>query len=254
VQDVAVIGTLVLLEGLLSADNALVLALLVKHLPEEERKKALLYGLGGAVALRGVGILLAKKIVGLWWLAAIGAGYLLYLCVKHFVGKRRGEIEDLEEAKKKVRPGMGFWQTVAVVELTDVAFAIDSILVAVAFADKLWVIYTGAFIGIVLLRIAAGFFVKLIERYPTLDNMAYALVGWAGVKLSAKALQLFWVNSGRYTPDSVPHLLPDWLFWSVMALIVAVGVWTARKGAQRDGPAHGAAVEAAIEAEKDNLT
>ncbi len=45
--------------------------------------------------------------------------------------------------------------------------------------------------GIVLLRVAASFFIALIRKYPALDNMAYALVGWAGVKLAAKAAELY---------------------------------------------------------------
>lgn len=221
VTDFAIIGTLILLEGLLSADNALVLALLVRHLPKEQQHKALLYGLIGAFVLRGLGILVARFIIDLWWLCAIGAAYLVFLCIKHYIAKSK---ED-EHAAGPVGPG--FWQTVAIVELTDIVFAVDSILVAVALSNKLWVIYTGAALGIVLLRLAAGFFIRLIRKYPTLDNMAYALVGWAGVKLAAKAVELYWVSSGRYTPETVPHLMPPALFWSVLAVIAAVGTLTA---------------------------
>jgi threonine/homoserine/homoserine lactone efflux protein len=123
-SDLFIVGTLVILEGLLSADNALVLALLVRHLPDEQQKKALQYGLLGAFTLRGIGIYLARYIVGLWWLCGLGALYLIFLAVKHFV-QRHGE--DHEEAMRAGRKMMGFWQTVAVVEFTDVVFAVDSI-------------------------------------------------------------------------------------------------------------------------------
>lgn len=219
--DFVIIGTLVLLEGLLSADNALVLALLVRHLPKDQQHKALLYGLVGAFVLRGIGILVARYIINLWWLCGLGALYLVWLCVKHFLHKGK------EEGEAIPTTGPGFWQTVAIVEMTDIVFAVDSILVAVALSNELWVIYTGAGLGIVLLRLAAGFFIRLIQRYPALDNMAYALVGWAGVKLAAKGVDLF---GERYHLD-VPHLMPPGLFWSVMALIAVVGVWTALRHA-----------------------
>ena len=210
-----------LLEGLLSADNALVLALLVRHLPRKQQHSALLYGLVGAFVLRGIGIAVAQYIINLWWLCGVGAGYLVWLCAKHFIAKSK-------EDKHAVAPiGPGFWQTVIIVELTDIVFAVDSILVAVALSNKLWVIYAGAFLGIVLLRLAAGFFIRLIRKYPALDNMAYALVGWAGVKLAAKAAELYLISSGRFTRETVPHLMPSALFWSVMALIAVVGAWTA---------------------------
>ena len=211
-----------LLEGLLSADNALVLALLVRHLPKDQQAKALQYGLVGAFVLRGIGIALASYIIGLWWLCAVGAAYLVYLAAKHFLAKGK---EDEHAVPKKP---MGFWQTVAVVEFTDIVFAVDSILVAVALvrdASKLWIVYTGVFLGIVLLRLAAGFFIKLIRKYPTLDDMAYALVGWAGAKLAAKGVHLY---GERYNVQT-PELMPDALFWSVFAVIVVFGVVAARR-------------------------
>lgn len=219
-EDFVIIGTLVVLEGLLSADNALVLALLVRHLPKEQQHKALLYGLAGAFILRGIGIAVARYIIRLWWLCGLGAAYLIWLCVKHFL--HRGK----EEGGEVPQTGSGFWKTVAVVEFTDIIFAVDSILVAVALVNdpqKIWIVYTGGFLGIILLRMAAGFFIRIVRKYPSLDNTAYALVGWAGVKLASTTFDLFRENAGL----PAPHLLPKPMFWVVFSLIVVVGVWTA---------------------------
>jgi YkoY family integral membrane protein len=219
--DFAVVGTLVVLEGLLSADNALVLALLVRHLPADKQKKALLYGLVGAFVLRGVGIFFASVIINLWWFCALGAAYLIVLSIRHFT-RRKGASPDSDKAAKNGE-GMGFWLTVCMVELTDVFFAIDSILVAVALVndpDRLWIVYTGGFFGILLLRLAATFFIKLIERYPALDAMAYLLVGWAGVKLASASVDVY----HRSINQEPPHLLPPHLFWSVFALVIVFGV------------------------------
>ena len=77
--DLGSVGSLILLEGLLSADNALVLALMVRHLKEDEQKRALLYGLGGAFVFRFIAIMFASVVLQQWWLQAIGAAYLIYL-------------------------------------------------------------------------------------------------------------------------------------------------------------------------------
>lgn len=229
VGDLAVVAFLVLLEALLSADNALVLAIMVRHLPRDLQRKALLYGLGGAFVFRLVAILLAASIISLWWLQAIGALYLLFLPIKHFLHASSGQA--------LTGKGGGFWSTVISVELADIAFAIDSVLAGVALiksSEKIWVVYFGAIIGVVLLRFAAGFFVKLLERFPSLDAVAYVLVGWVGVKLAfmaghngTKALK---------TDFSVPEMSP-YVFWSVLATVCVVGTLLAvRKQAGPEVP------------------
>jgi YkoY family integral membrane protein len=188
--DLASVLALVLLEGLLSADNALVLAIMVRHLPKDQQRKALLYGLGGAFVFRLIAILFASIVLKQWWLQAIGGGYLLYLPIKHFITHGQGEHHDAKKVKG------GFWKTVIAVELTDIAFALDSVLAGIGFitrpgvgvqTDKIWVVYVGALIGIVLLRFAASVFVRILERFPALDHVAYLLVGWVGVKLATHA-------------------------------------------------------------------
>jgi YkoY family integral membrane protein len=223
-SDLLSIAVLVLLEGALSADNALVMAIMVRHLPRALQQKALLYGLGGAFVFRLIAILLASYVLQLWWLQLVGAAYLLYLPLKHFRDKAKHKGED-----PSAKPlGKGFWPTVITVELTDIAFAIDSVLAGVSFVnnrqDKVWVVYFGAIIGIILLRFAAGGFIKVLERYPVLDNVAYALVGWVGVKL----LMLSGNNmTETLNPGfTIPHM-PTWLFWTVMTAIIVVGCFVA---------------------------
>jgi YkoY family integral membrane protein len=220
-SDLAGVAALVVLEALLSADNALVLAIMVRHLPKDLQKKALLYGLGGAFVFRLVAILFAAVVLRQWWLQAIGAAYLLILPIKHFIAHSK-------KGDENVKPvGAGFWQTVIAVEMTDIAFAIDSVLAGVTFIDnkpnKLWVVYFGAIIGIILLRFAAGVFVRVLERYPVLDHVAYLLVGWVGVKLAFLA-------GHTYSPQ-VPHM-PTPIFWGVLLTLAIVGTAVAIKNAR----------------------
>src|SRR5438270_871751 len=82
------IGVLAFLEGLLSADNALVLALMVRHLPRKEQKRVLRYGIWGAVAFRFVAVLLSALLLKFWFFKVFGGLYLLYLAISHFLSRR----------------------------------------------------------------------------------------------------------------------------------------------------------------------
>lgn len=175
------IGTLVIIEGLLSADNALVLAVMVRHLPEKQRKKALFYGLIGAYFFRflaiGVGVFLIK----LWWVKVLGAAYLAWLAIQYFIEKSKGggteeEIEDMKAKGFLMRIFGTFWGTVVAVELMDIAFSVDSVLAAFGVSEKVWVLLLGGMIGILMMRGIAGVFLKLIERVPELETTAYLLI------------------------------------------------------------------------------
>lgn len=215
-EDFATIGTLIVLEGLLSADNALVLAVLVKHLPPAQRKKALRYGIVGAFLFRFICILIASWLIHAWLFKAIGAGYLLVIALRHFLVK--GEHKGEEQAAR----GLGLWRTVMLVELTDIIFSFDSILAAVAISPKIWVIYLGGILGIVAMRFVAGGFLKLLDRSPNLEHGAYLLVAWIGLKLA--------LLTAQEEIPSFPHIMNPAIFWIVMAVIFfASMVWKRKR-------------------------
>src|SRR5688500_4223820 len=82
-QDLAVVALLVVLEGMLSIDNALVLGLLAKRLPKHEQPKALLYGLAGAFIFRFIAVLTASFLLQWTFVKLLGGGYLVYIGVRH---------------------------------------------------------------------------------------------------------------------------------------------------------------------------
>ncbi len=209
-----IVLVLIALEGLLSADNALVLAVMVKHLPGEQQRKALFYGLAGAFVLRFAALFAISFLVNIWQIQAIGAAYLLIMSFRHIYktiqARRIGETHGAEEEDKKPKSEepvskAEFWKTVAKIEFADLAFAVDSILAAVALAVALpdWgtgevgglntghfvVILTGGLLGVVLMRFAARVFVKLLAERPGLETAAFGIVGWVGVKLAVLALE-----------------------------------------------------------------
>ncbi|MBM7656529.1 TerC family protein [Neobacillus cucumis] len=178
------VGSLVVLEGLLSADNALVLAVLVKHLPKEKRKKALMYGMFGAYFFRFIFIGIGVYLVKFWFIKVLGALYLGWIVFKHF---RSGEEEEDDGQEFKgswtVRILGMFWATVVSVELMDLAFSVDSILAAFAVSNEVWVLFLGGIIGILMMRTVASLFLALIERVPELENTAFVLIGIIAVKM-----------------------------------------------------------------------
>lgn len=187
--------SLVLIEGLLSADNALVLAVLVRHLPEEQRKKALLYGMIGAYFFRFVFIGIGVYLVKFWFIKALGALYLAWLSISHFIKKEEDDIQEFNKNTLLVRLFGTFWATVITVEIMDVAFSVDSILAAFAVSSEVWVLLMGGMLGILVMRTVATVFVSLIDRIPELENTAFILIGIIAIKMG---LSVFHIEISHY--------------------------------------------------------
>ncbi len=185
VQDLPVLLTLVILEGILSFDNAAVLAALTNRLPPDQRRRALLYGIVGAYFFRVLAIVFVVFLLQNIWLQLLGAAYLIWLAVHHFGAGHHREHARESRPPPKLPLLSAFWSTVVFVELTDIAFALDQIVVAVALADNITVIVLAAMIGILFLRLAAFYIGRLMEWFPTLESLAYAAVGFVGLKMVA---------------------------------------------------------------------
>jgi YkoY family integral membrane protein len=255
VQDLAVVALLVVLEGVLSIDNALVLGLLAKRLPKNEQSKALWYGLVGAFVFRFIAVFLASLLLKWTFVKFLGGAYLVYIAVRHlfFESRESGDDEKVvldehghprlvdedtgaaltdeqEEAEIRERlpvymtPQMrkrlglaSFWPTVFVIEMTDIAFAVDSILAAIAMVGsdegakvhpKLWVVIVGGLLGLMLMRFAARIFITMLDRFPRFETSAYLLVIVIGFKLLGD-----WGLNSDWSFDKQPVIasqLGDW--------------------------------------------
>jgi len=170
-----VIISLIIIEGLLSVDNALAIAAMANHLPERQKYLALKFGIIGAYLFRGLCLAFAAWIIENPWLKIGGAAYLIYLMCDHIHSKSRdsdhGPVQVVER---------GFFGTIAAIELMDLSLSVDNVVAAVAMSPKLWVVCTGVFIGILALRFVAGACIKLIEKFPILEQTAFLLVGYVG--------------------------------------------------------------------------
>lgn len=198
---IAIIIQLIFLEGILSIDNAAVLGAMVTPLSDHEpvpwpnalksvghainkllgnqRTAALRVGLLGAYLGRGVMLLAASYIIQNPWLKLVGAIYLIRLALEDLSAN---SAEDDENGEKPIKEH-SFWMTVLSVELMDLAFSLDNVVAAVSLSEKLWVVIIGVFIGILVMRFAAGIFSYIVEKEPILKTAAYILVLNIGVEL-----------------------------------------------------------------------
>jgi YkoY family integral membrane protein len=210
--DLFTIGLLVVLEGLLSADNALVMAIMVLGLPRREHKAALRYGLIGGFAFRIVATLLAVYLISIAWVKLAGGLYLLYLTYSHFFGEAEGGDRRRPPQAKPMLGLSAFWATVVRVEVINLAFSIDSILVAVAMSPKKWVVISGGILGIIAMRLVVGQLLRLVQRYPALVDGAFVIIAWVGVKLCIEYL-----HAAHY----IGFEIPQWLSLGLIVVIFA---------------------------------
>src|SRR6478672_7896244 len=219
-SDLVTVGLLIVLEGLLSADNALVVAVMILGLPRAEQKNALKYGLVGAFLFRTVATLLAVYLIQLAWVKLLGGLYLLHLTYQHFF--RSGTAEERSKPRP-ARPWLGLsalWGTILKVELVNIAFSVDSILVAVAMSSKTWVVLAGGLIGIVAMRVVIAQLLSIVRRYPTLVDGAFVIIAIVGTKLLLEyADAMRWIH---FEP-------PKWISLLVIAVTFLIAYWQARR-------------------------
>ncbi|MCC6722715.1 MAG: DUF475 domain-containing protein [Bacteroidia bacterium] len=179
---------IVLIESLLSIDNAAVLASMVMELPERQRKSALFWGMVGAIGFRIICLFLASFLIKIWWIEAIGGFYLMILSINYFRKKHSLNEHNKKEKhsklyKKFTKYISPFLVTVLLIQLMDLAFSIDNVLAVVAFTKNMTMIIIGVTIGIITMRFVAVKFVKLMTKFPFLEASAYLIIGILGLKL-----------------------------------------------------------------------
>lgn len=210
-----IVLSLVLIEGLLSVDNALAIAAMASHLPEKQQKQALRWGIIGAYLFRGLSMAFAASIIENPWLKIIGAAYLLYLMSEHFTGA--GDEDD--DGKPDSPKQRGFIATIIAIEFMDLSLSVDNVVAAVAMSSKLWVVCAGVFVGILALRFVAGACIKLIEKFPVLGEAAFLLIGYVGFILCYEILSD--PQGGMQLFPGPVHISALQKFIGIIAILVA---------------------------------
>lgn len=243
-----IILQLIVLEGLLSIDNAAVLGAMVVNLPDDQsikwprslkwigdklhpilgnqRTAALRVGLLGAYVGRGLMLLLASLVVSNPWLKIIGAAYLIRLAFEN-LGMAEESSADTEIRTVKAT---SFWGVVVSVELADLIFSLDNVVAAVSLSDKLWVVLVGVAIGILFMRFAAGLFSRAVEHEPVLREAAYLLVFNIGVELLIEEITGFKISDWLRFAISIGTILLSLAYAHIKFLKIfrPVVIWVAQ--------------------------
>jgi YkoY family integral membrane protein len=244
-HDLIVIAILVVLEGVLSIDNALVLGLLALRVPKRLQARALSYGLVGALVFRVLAIVAASYLLAWRMPKLLGGLYLIYVALKHFVWPDKKAADEPGPTAQTAHEALDddfadmtthsrvFWQAVIAIELTDIAFAVDSIVAAIAMVSstpkppgqrlhpKLWLVVVGGMLGVIAMRFAAAMFMKLLERFPRFELSAYLLVLVIGAKLIAD--YFFNTETNHPLDFQSAHSPAFWVFWILMMASLAIG-------------------------------
>ena len=222
-----VILALIVIEGLLSVDNALAIAAMASHLPGRQKFIALRLGIIGAYVFRGLALGAAAWIletpIAMW----AGAAYLLYLMSQHFTGAGDEDGDGNPDSPKS----RGLLGTIVSIEIMDLSLSVDNVVAAAALDRRLWVVCTGVFIGILALRFVAGACIKLIAKYPILEHTAFLLIGFVGFVLVGELVadHYFPVVNADGTKGHY-HLHSGWKFLGIL-LILGLSLWYSRSQA-----------------------
>jgi YkoY family integral membrane protein len=198
---------LVVLEAVLSADNAIALAAIAKSVKEPKlQRQALNIGLIGAYVLRIMLILAATWVVKYWQFELLGAIYLLWLVVNYFLNTET----ETDNSEKHTLNFKSLWQVIPTIAITDLAFSLDSVTSAIAITEDTWLIIAGGTVGIIILRFLAGLFIRWLQEYTYLEDAGFITVGFVGLRLLLKV----------WLPDA---MIPEWVTIAVVALFFSWG-------------------------------
>jgi YkoY family integral membrane protein len=214
--DTLILAVVILIEILLSADNMLIIALLIKKLNRFQRASAIWIGLMGSVVLRIVAIIMASYLIRFYYFQGIGGAYLMYLAGQELLYHK----SPITEPPKT----HSLSQIILYIIFLDLLFSVDSILAAFAIvgisplegdtSPKLWIVIVGASFGIILLRSFTSNVIRWLEEKPILEKFTLIFVIWIGFRLVVESvlssLQLDFGFDMNMTRELV-----KWIFWAI---------------------------------------
>lgn len=184
-----IIVSIIILECLLSVDNAVVLAAKTSVLTnEKDREKALFAGIWSAFVFRMIVVVIAAYIVSFWQIKVAGAIYLIYLSLDYFWKTKhapgaKGDVKsaDIPHSKQTRQPKV--WQVALELEIINLLFSVDSVLASVAISPNPVIVLIGGIVGTLAVRFIAEVIMKVMVFVPELEPMAYVLIAIIAIKM-----------------------------------------------------------------------
>lgn len=215
---------IIMIDLLLSGDNAVVIALACRNLPEAQRKKGILYGVGGAIGLRVVLTFFAVGLLALPYLKLVGALLLLWIGIKLILP------EDEEHGDGNIKAEANLWGAVKTIIIADFVMSLDNVLgVAAAAKGEPLLLIFGLLVSIPMIAWSSQLVLKLIDRFAFIIYAGGALLGYvAGEMLVGEAALKSLAETHHYL---------HWMMPIAGAIFVLAGGWWL---AQRKAAAVGA--------------
>ena len=200
---------------ILSGDNAVVIALAARSLPEHQQKKAIMFGSGAAVVLRIALTVVAAKLLALSYLQIIGGILLLWIGTQLLGGEDEEEGEGGEKA--------GLWTAIRTILIADLVMSLDNVIaVAAAAKGSMVLLVLGLAISIPLVIFGSKLMIKLMDRFPVIVTLGAALIGWVGGETIVSDVALQSIVEANHWMHTVFPVLGA-------ALVLGIGKLTAGK-------------------------
>jgi YjbE family integral membrane protein len=211
---------IIAIDILLGGDNAIVIALACRRLPEAQRKQGIFWGVVGAIALRVILIFFALQLLAIPFLKIVGGALLLWIGIKLLQPEDDGE-------HGKIEGSTHLWGAIRTIIIADAVMSLDNVIaVAAAAKGDLALVIFGILISIPIVVWGSKFVLKLMDRLPIVITFGGALLGWiAGDMLLGDAVVKPYLEGQ-----------PGWLKYVASTagalLVVAVGTWLAKRAVQ----------------------
>ena len=180
--------TIIWVNIILSGDNAVVIALAARSLPERQQTQAVFWGAGAAVVMRIVLTIVAVELLKFPYLKLIGAVLLLWIAVKLLVPE--------DDGGDGIESSSNLWTAIKTILIADLVMSLDNVIaVAAAAKGSIVLLILGLAISIPLVIFGATLLMKLMERYPIIITVGAAILGWVSGEMAVTDPVLAqWVN------------------------------------------------------------
>ncbi|WP_185873250.1 TerC family protein [Blattabacterium cuenoti] len=179
ILSISIIGNLIIIESILSIDNAIILSSMILNLKDnKDRKKAIKYGILGAYFFRILCLVFISFLMKIQWIKLVGGLYLIIIGINNFFIRKNKKI------LRDINKNYSLWKTIIMMEIVDLSFSIDNIFASIALSKNIFLILLGSFIGIFSIRLSTNFFIKIIKKFPILNNSIFIIMILLGIKLS----------------------------------------------------------------------
>ena len=212
---------------ILSGDNAVVIALAARSLPQKQQKQAIIWGSAAAIVMRVVLTFFAVALLTLPWLKIIGSLLLFWIGIKLLIP---------EEGDEEIKASDQLLAAIKTILLADLVMSLDNVIaVAAAAGGSAVLLILGLAISIPLVIFGATLLLKLMERFPVIITIGAGLIGWVAGEMSVadSALEGWLTGLGVQYADGRPQV--GGFSLEILAgivgivIVVAVGTLLARR-------------------------